>query len=186
MKRCENGHFFDEAKHTSCPYCGVVDDEVGATMRKHPSADEYDRQSPQTRRLDDPPKNPMSDETIRVVKKQTGIDPVVGWLVCITGPEQGRDYRIRSERNFIGRSPAMDICVQGDDTISRENHAVISYNPRNAQFSLLPGEGRGLIYVNSEELLQPLALKAYDEIELGQSRFLFVPLCGERFQWPIE
>ena len=31
-------------------------------------------------------------------------DPVVEWLVCIDGPEKGRDYRIRSGNNYIGRS----------------------------------------------------------------------------------
>lgn len=64
--------------------------------------------------------------------KKVGIDPVVGWLVCIKGPSRGRDYRIRSGRNGIGRSDAMDVPIAGDDTVSRENHAFLVYEPQNA------------------------------------------------------
>lgn len=42
-------------------------------------------------------------QTIALVQKEMGIDPVVGWLVCISGAEKGRDYRIHSDNNFIGR-----------------------------------------------------------------------------------
>ncbi len=51
-----------------------------------------------------------------------GIDAVVGWLVCVHGRNRGRDYRIRSENNTVGRSENMDICISGDDLISRERH----------------------------------------------------------------
>jgi hypothetical protein len=68
-----------------------------------------------------------------------GIDPVVGWLVCIEGPDRGRDYRIHTERNFIGRAPTMDIAITGDPAISWDNQAVLSYNPRRHTFRLAPG-----------------------------------------------
>jgi hypothetical protein len=29
----------------------------------------------------------------------------------------------------------------------------------------------------------PSVLEAYDVIELGESRFVFVPLCNDRFDW---
>ncbi len=186
MKRCNHGHFYDESKHTMCPYCGVLDEEVNATIRKRPTDPDSSESVHATKRIEDPRKDSLQGETIRVVKKQTGVDPVVGWLVCTSGPETGRDYRIRSERNFVGRSPAMDICIQGDEAISRENHAIISYNPRSMSFSLVPGDSRGLVYINGVEILQATALSGFDEIEFGQSRFLFVPLCGDRFQWPSE
>ena len=37
------------------------------------------------------------------------MDPVTGWLVCIEGPSKGRDYKIMTEKNFLGRSETMDI-----------------------------------------------------------------------------
>jgi hypothetical protein len=30
----------------------------------------------------------------------------------------------------------------------------------------------------------PVVLSAFDNIELGDSKLLFVPFCGERFRWP--
>jgi hypothetical protein len=124
--------------------------------------------------------------TRHIWASKTGFDPVVGWLVCVEGPEKGRDYRIRAERNFIGRSPHMDIAITGDDAISRENHAVVTFNPKNGIFRIAPGESRGLIYLNDEEVLTPVVLNAYDKVEIGATKLTFVPFCGERFQWEKE
>ena len=94
---------------------------------------------------------------------------MVGWLVCTAGPDRGRDYRIRSERNFIGRGDEMDIAIRGDDTISRDNHASITFNPRNRQFRLHSGTGRGLVYSTSEQIDNASTLKHGDRIDLGQN-----------------
>ena len=115
--------------------------------------------------------------------KKVGIDPVVGWLVCVKGPSRGRDYRIRSGRNGIGRSEAMDVQITGDDTVSRENHAFLVYEPRKRTFSIRPGDGRGLVYLNGDEVIQASDIKAYDIIELGETQLMFVSLCGEKFHW---
>ena len=29
----------------------------------------------------------------------------------------------------------------------------------------------------------PIVLKSYDVIEMGDSKFVFVPFCGESFMW---
>ena len=121
--------------------------------------------------------------TVGVVHKQLGIDPVVGWLVCIDGPQRGRDYRIHSERNLIGRSPDMDICIAGDETISRRSHAIISFEPKRGTFRLSAGDGRGLVYLNDEPVESPAKLMPYGVIELGQTKLMFIPFCGEQFNW---
>jgi hypothetical protein len=40
-----------------------------------------------------------------------------------------------------------------------------------------------LVYKNGEEVVFSEPLEAYDVIELGRTKLLFVPLCGERFKW---
>ncbi len=189
MKRCDSGHYFDSEKHSSCPSCGVanlhIQPTVAAVRSGYAALARPELDSPTVARGQAKPAFVERDPgaTVGVVRKKMGIDPVVGWLVCIEGPEKGRDYRIRSERNFVGRDPKMDICIGGDDAISRENHAVISFNPKKNSYLLTPGEGRGIIYLNEEEVATPTELKAYDTIEMGQTRLLFVPFCGEQFKW---
>ena len=126
----------------------------------------------------------MSDgKTRRIGVGEGGFDPVVGWLVCVEGRNRGRDFRLRREKNFIGRSETMDICIVGDDTISREKHASVSFNPKNNQFKLHPGDAHGLVYLNGEEVDTPTPLKPKDLIEVGQHKLMFVSLCGDDFNW---
>lgn len=108
---------------------------------------------------------------------------VVGWLVCIKGPEKGKDFVLGSGRNFIGRSPSMDVSLMGDVSISRENHAVVTYNPRGNNFSISYGTGHGIVYLNGVEVLAPMKLEPYDRIELGETILSFIPFCTESFRW---
>ena len=39
------------------------------------------------------------------------VNPVVGWLVCLEGPDRGHDYPLRAGTNAIGRSPSMEVCI---------------------------------------------------------------------------
>lgn len=191
MKRCEQGHYYDADKHTMCPACGVPDLDLGKTRPlgaaaaqpeatwKSPAADEGKTIRHDTSRIG--PRD--AGETVALVRRKAGIDPVVGWLVCVEGADKGRDFRIRSEKNFIGRSESMDIQISGDDTISRENHAIVSFNPKNGTFKFHPGDGRGIVYLNGEDVDAPRDLKPYDILEIGQTKLAFTPFCGEKFQW---
>jgi hypothetical protein len=80
----------------------------------------------------------------------------------------------------------MDIVISGDDSISRKNHATITFEPRTLNFTIATGEGRGLIYLNEEVVETPQTLKAYDLIELGESKLLFIPFSTEQFSWEKE
>jgi hypothetical protein len=178
QKQCDKGHYYDPKKYSSCPYCGVPGLDV------QPAGPSEVEDTVTVGQGDESRAGVDSDEvTVGVFRKDLGMDPVVGWLVCIEGQDRGRDYRIRSEKNFIGRSEKMHICIHGDETISRENHAIVSYNPRSHSFKLLPGESRGLVYLNKEEVDIPKTLQPYDEIEMGKTKLIFVPLCGEQFTW---
>lgn len=122
-------------------------------------------------------------KTVGMMQSQMGFDPVVGWLACVAGPSRGKSYTIRGGVNSIGRSERMDIVITGDLKISAENHAKISYSDKHNRFNLLPGEGRNIVYLNDEEVFTPMPLKAYDLIDFGETKLLFVPLCGEKFTW---
>ena len=125
-------------------------------------------------------------KTVGMMQEKMGFDPVVGWLVCTEGPSRGKSYTIRGGINSIGRSDRMDITITGDRTISAENHARLSYSDKNNRFNLLPGDGRNIVYLNGEEVFSPMPLKAYDQIDFGATKLLFIPLCGEQFTWTPE
>jgi len=185
MKRCDNGHYYDPKKHTKCPYCGVAEIDIliprSIKIGQPVEGDLHTR--PQGMKVaatgvgDDAPTRVISPGGL------AAIDPVVGWFVCVHGPEKGRDYRIRSENNTIGRSKDMYICISGDESISRERHAVITFDPQQNAFHLGPGDGRGLVYVNGEVLLAHRKLQAYDQIQLGKTKLVFVPFCGDKYTW---
>lgn len=146
---------------------------------------------PQPEPVQTPPPSPgvsvtAANKTVGMMQSQMGFDPVVGWLACVAGPSRGKSYTVRGGINSIGRSERMDIVVTGDLKISAENHAKISYSEKNNRFNLLPGEGRNIVYLNDEEVFAPMPLQAYDVIDFGETRLLFVPLCGERFTWKTE
>ncbi len=130
-------------------------------------------------------KNVADDDrkTEAVIQKKMNIVPVAGWLVCIEGKEKGKDYRLLSKINFIGRSEKNDVCIKGDTTISKENHARIAYEDKHNNYTLIPAESINNIYLNDQPIYVPTVLKAYDVIEIGETKLVFIPLCSDRFNW---
>lgn len=109
--------------------------------------------------------------------------PCVGWLVALGGEHLGTDFRLKVGKNFIGRSPKMDIALVEDKSVSRDRHAIVVYEPRAHLYMVQPGESSSLVYRNNEVVLTPMKLEAYDMITVGDVNLLFIPLCGEEFNW---
>lgn len=160
--RCVNGHAFNERKYgRECPYCHVI------------VKDENDNMA-------------ASARTVTEVEEEllfSREEPVVGWLVCIKGARQGKDYKLHTGKNFVGRADDMDVQVLGDSEIDRKNHAIVVYDPKKKETTLLPGESQGLVYLNGNTVFSPTVIEAYAEIALGKSKFVFIPFCGEHFAW---
>lgn len=182
MKRCEKcGSFYNQAKDPVCPHCNDAQTEPDKTVPVTQGVT-----VPMTGgRTASVPYGGIVDDgrTLPVFRMETGIDPVVGWLVCVSGSEMGRDYKIHSDNNYMGRSEKMDICIRGDETISRENHATITYDSRDRIFYFTPGEGRSIVRLNGKAVLMTSEIKAYDKIELGTTELMFIPMCGSAFDW---
>jgi hypothetical protein len=196
MIQCNAGHFYDETKHSGCPYCGVPLnlDLPSPTLPVGHMGSDSQKTIPLRQDAGDggktvpihggaAPAGGPAGATRRLIREQLGIDPVVGWLVCLDGPDRGRDYRIRAEKNFIGRDPSMDICLAGDDSISRQKHATVAFEPKKGTFWLIPGEASGLVYLNGEVLYAPAQLKERDIVELGKTKLVLVPFVNDGFHW---
>jgi hypothetical protein len=112
------------------------------------------------------------------------IDPVAGWLVISSGPGRGSSHTIGYGMNPIGRGSDSRIRFDyGDQEISRENHAYLTYDGKNKKFYIHHGGGTNLTYVNGAPVLSPIQLMGREEIQIGETRCLFVPFCGEQFNW---
>lgn len=111
-------------------------------------------------------------------------DPVCGWLVCIKGKHFGKCFNIYSGSNSIGRTSSNRIVISDEESISREKHAWIIYEPRKREFYIKPGEGSGLTYLNEENILESKKLNSGDKLEFSETTaFAFMALCGEKFSW---
>lgn len=124
-----------------------------------------------------------SSKTIAIYSDLSDDEPVVGWLVCIKGAYFGQSFHLIAGKNLIGRSPMMDIVLENEDSISRNTHAVVIYEPKKRIFILQAGESKGLTYLNDDLILEYKTLHAYDKIQLGECELLFVPFCNENFTW---
>lgn len=161
--RCANGHMFSKKRYgTVCPFCNL------------------ETATPEKREVG------LSEVDLEEALFREHIKPVCGWIVCISGPRQGKDYKIAVGKNFVGRADDMDIQILGDNEISRRNHAVIVFDPKKKETVLLPGDSNGLVYLNEAAVYVPKPLNPYDKIELGKSVFLFIPFCGNNFMWGNE
>ena len=122
-------------------------------------------------------------------------DPPVGWLVIVEGPGKGRVVTLGNNRNFIGRDRGQRVSLDyGDDTISREQHSEVVYDPNHRRFHVGPGTGTNLTYVKVREgdprqlglydpVLAPRPLEPLTYLWLGNTVLRFVPLCGADFSW---
>ena len=110
-------------------------------------------------------------------------EPVVGWLVCVKGEYFGYSFNLKAGQNFIGRAMNMDVPLAKDTSVSRNRHAIITYDPLNRLFFIQPGESNGLTYLNDNLLLTHQPIKPYEKIRVGNSELIFVPCCGEQFAW---
>ena len=111
-------------------------------------------------------------------------DPVVGWLVVVEGPGKGRAVQLGYGSNSIGRGETDRIKLSfGDDQISRNSHAVVTYDPRGRKFYVQHGGGTNLTYLGNQPVLAPTELPALSHIGIGNTILRFVPLCGAKFDW---
>ena len=211
--QCPNGHYFDLSRFQFCPFCGapaVRQQQPEQTAYNQPPMPPQPEQvtynqppmpqpeqtaynqppmpQPEQMAYNQPPMPPMppmppAPPVPPVVGGEKNTAPTVGWLVGLEGPCAGKSYSLREQRNFIGRSPAMDIVLSEDDQTAEDRHAIITYVPKCRKFYAQPGFSRQLYEVNGEAVIDTTVLSADDRLTIGASVFRFVPLCGEAFGW---
>ena len=182
--RCSNGHFFDGGKYDECPHCNNTRiPDVTVFMGEDAAETAEPAKVEVTAQITKEDNKTTDNHTVHYFQKSIGTEPVVGWLVCVKGVHFGEDFKIRSGRNFIGRSGAMDVSLSGDKAVSRDKHAILTYDPKSNSFMIQPGDSSELCYLNDEMVLIPTKLGKNERISLGESELMFVPFCSDDFRW---
>lgn len=169
LTKCKSNHFYDSDKFPSCPHCanqvaGVqIEDILGKNQNQVPTA---------------MPHSGNLQEYHRLTYGKT-----VGWLVCIEGTMIGESFCLREGDNFIGRAANMDVALIYETTVSREKHAVISYDPEKNVCVLYSPNHQEQTFCNAKKVKTKRTLKNRDVITLGNCSFIFVPFCNSSFSW---
>ena len=117
-------------------------------------------------------------------KKSPMEDPPVGWLVSVDGPGKGTVLTLGIGMNSVGRGSEPRVTIPFDDQeISRGKSFAIAYDEKNAQFHLLPGDGKTLVYIDGSPVLSGVLMESHMQFQIGQTTFAFVALCGAGFNW---
>lgn len=206
--RCPEGHFYDESKHSTCPHCanagaagkgsrltapfteasvpetvaeGILLEEaiVANNEKNNDSLEAVIRNVKQNNMIT----SDSSERTIGIYSTGESVEPVVGWLVCVEGPDKGKDYRLTAGRNFIGRSQTMDVVLEKDGAVSAIKHAIIAYDPMENIFIAIPGESHELFYHNNKVVIGPVSLTTNDVIRIGHTTLMFIACCNDQFCW---
>lgn len=186
LTRCANGHFYDAERFDTCPHCNQT--SVSTVLQDEDGNKEYTMplNPPSSNGLEGLKENNVTEDGSQATIGYFGdmtTEPVVGWLVAIAGSNFGQDFKLKTGRNFIGRSPEMDVAITGDSSISRDKHAIILYEPKSNVFLVQPGDAKELFYLNEKVVLTATEINAYDIISLGSSKLLFIPCCSDKFNW---
>lgn len=173
--KCEKQHYYDSDKFVSCPHCANEVAGVKLTDLTGRLQQDVDTASP--------------EETADISRPKTA-----GWLVCTQGLLLGESYILREGENHIGRAAHMDIRLTKEPSVSRENHAVITFLPENNSFFLSSETHADTVRLNGKPLPEnslpdrktdsgSALLKHGDLISLGACTLMFIPLCGNGFSW---
>lgn len=109
------------------------------------------------------------------------VRPVVGWLVCVQGPDIGKDFRLHTHFNHVGRNKDQDVCLS-DPTVSGE-HFTVSYDMQHNHYFADMNKGSTFVYINSYPLGGRTVLKKGDQIKVGNSLLVFIPLEQQDVKW---
>lgn len=185
--RCPMGHFYDDKKDAECPMCRLRENNADAflSINGQGTIASYGHsfKEQQTLRMDFSARDKADPErTIGIFSRLRGNDFITGWLVCVKGPERGRDYRLYHGYNRLGRRTDMDIFIAEDLSISREGHCCVAYDGKHNQFLLTAMNGN-LVYKDGQMLTAPKRLVTGDRFTVGESEFEFIAFCREGHVW---
>jgi hypothetical protein len=168
--KCENEHYFDADKFDNCPHCAnqTAGVKIENLLGEH-------QQKIETVQTSDNMGSHLQNSAHR---------PCVGWLVCISGKMKGDSFTLYSDVNHIGRAANMDVALFREPTVSRIDHAIITYTDTDNTFKLTTNAKNVAPVLRNKKLVKrEQLLHSRDLIQLGECILCFLPFCDENFTW---
>lgn len=110
-------------------------------------------------------------------------DYVVGWLVCTTGQDKGRDYRLyRGFNRIVLRKNRVRLVLQTEE--QDQVAGAVVYDDSSNHFFLMPQQDE--ICLNGEVIAEALEIRSGDEITAEGENFVFVAFCTEERRWDAD
>ena len=128
-----------------------------------------------------PEKSSDVKKNTRMASKERKL--VVGWLVVVNGINKGKTYELFSGNNTIGRGERAAINMDSDSGVAPGLQGILTYHETKNIFLIEPNEKMSMIWVNGHPLRSREQLAAYTTVSVGNTEFIFVPLCGSLFSW---
>lgn len=167
LTKCSNNHYYNADKLPYCPHC--INIETGVPLKNLSGMNQAD----------------VGTESAEHIVESTDSfqRKTVGWLVCVEGNMVGESFILYDRENYIGRSPNMNICLSKEPTVSRDNHACITYDKNTNCLSITPGVRNYTVLLNDLLLTDTQPLSDRNLIQLGDCVLLYVALCDKNFSW---
>jgi hypothetical protein len=181
--RCPKGHFYDNIKYSHCPYCGeqLEEDKTvsfaqafgeasGDSAFKTVALQEFEQEA------DD------EDHTVSIYAQQKGLDFITGWLVCVEGPERGRDYRLHQGFNRIGRDYSLDVTIADESVPDKKVMCAVVYDDRTNHFFAVEQPDQ-IVYLDEKPIQGAVQIDQGSVLHIGNGRYEFIPFCREGKTW---
>lgn len=176
-KFCSNGHQMEE-EWPICPYCqrtGFQRTNIaqGADKTRLESPSDAAATASNAATASSAVTAPLTaplEVRKTVILSSLHRQPVVGWLVALSGSQKGEDFRLREGQNVIGSSPGLEVTL-GDPAVS-SRHASLRY--KDGVFLLTDLDSTNGTFVNdSSEPVARVELKDNDVVRIGEIALKF-------------
>jgi hypothetical protein len=165
-KFCTNGHQMED-EWTECPYCA----RTGFQRSGLSGGMDKTRIESATPEAAAAPSAAAAEGRKTVLLSTLKRSPVVGWVVAMSGPQKGEDFRLRDGQNIIGSASGLEVSLANDPAISSK-HASIRY--RDGVFSLTDLDSTNGTFLNDgSEAVAREELKDNDLIRVGEVSLKF-------------
>lgn len=173
--RCGKGHFYDGDRYVSCPHCasGIVPEE---SLRTGNNSDE---KTEILKREDIVP----GDSTVLLnYGNNEAIETVMGWLVGIAGNEYGKSFELTTKEYKLKGKASIEIELNENLPESFRNSVKIGFG-RTSEVFYIKAIAGNVVCVNKDAVMGQQMLESGDVVSMGEIKFAFIPLCGNKFDW---